>query len=187
MSFNTLAGHFLIATPALKDPLFYKSVIYICQHDKEGALGVVINKTSGISYTELFAQMGIITTKEKPFSQVALSCGPVDIDYGLVLHNSKNNRWQSTLHTTGNIKLTSSKDILDDIAADNFNANYLIGLGYSGWSAGQLEEEIMENSWLTCPANSDIIFNDPIEDKFDKTCKLLGINWANLSLVAGHA
>lgn len=186
-TFNSLKNHFLIATPALQDRVFTKALIYICQHDNQGALGVIINKTIAMSYHELLSQIGFNNLHNKQFTQPVLSGGPVDIDCGVVLHNSQNNHWQSTLETSEQIKLTSSKDILEDIANNNFSSDYLIGLGYSGWSAGQLENEIIDNAWLTCPANQKILFKDNIKDKFDNTCKLLGINWVNLSTEIGHA
>ena len=183
----SLKHHFLIATPALQDSYFQKSLIYICDHTQDGAMGVIINKRSQVSYGDIMGQLGIKEIKPNLFKQVAISGGPVDINHGFVIHNATDKDWKGTIDTGDNVKLTSSKDILDDIATSTFSSDYFIGLGYSGWGAGQLESEILENSWLTCPADESIIFNPNYEDKFDLTCKKMGINWVNLSMMAGHA
>ncbi len=182
-----LSHHFLVATPALQDIFFKKSVIYICEHSEHGAMGIIINKLTDFTYGEIMQQLELKNIDDKMFQYHALSGGPVEIDHGFVLHNDTQGNWKSTLDTGKGIRLSSSLDILADIAQDRFQGDFLIGLGYSGWSAGQLEEEITQNAWLTCPADPEIIFMRNIEDKFEKTCERMGINWNNLSSSVGHA
>lgn len=184
MVFETLKNHFLIAMPGLKDPRFFQSVTYICEHDNRGAMGIRINKSAGISYDELFSQLQL--NRQFGNSSPLLAGGPVNTERGFVLHTSEKT-WTSTQTISDDISLTGSKDILEDIANHQGPHELLIALGYAGWNAGQLEEEIGQNSWLTVPADKHIIFNTPIEQRWHASAKQLGIDLHLLCSQAGHA
>lgn len=183
----SLKNTLLIATPILQDGIFDKSLIYICEHNEEGTLGVIVNKTTSLSYGDIMEQIGIQGFDQSLFNQASFFGGPVDIDHGFVLHHKTDKTWQASMDTGNELILTSSKDILDSIANQQFDQKYLIGLGYAGWYQGQLEKEISENAWLTCEADEDIIFDTKNEEKLKKTCEKIGIDWSNLSSNIGHA
>jgi putative transcriptional regulator len=181
-----LTGHFLIAMPAMADPYFAKSVAYVCEHNENGALGIVINRPIDMKLDDLFEQIRIdLKDRELGNSPVHFG-GPVQIDRGFVLHQPIG-QWQSTIVVSGDTALTTSKDILEATARGEGPRKMLVSLGYAGWSPGQLEQEISQNAWLTVAAADGIIFDLPAEDKRIAAMGLLGVDFASLSEEAGHA
>lgn len=181
-----LTGHFLIAMPAMTDPYFARSVTYICEHNPQGAMGVVINRPIEMSLDDLFDQIHLeISDKDLGQSSVHFG-GPVQIERGFVLHQPVGH-WSSSISVDGQTALTTSKDILEASALGVGPEKMLVALGYAGWSAGQLEEELAQNAWLTVPADEAVIFDTPSDQKFDAAIRLLGIDLASLAEEAGHA
>lgn len=183
-SFSSLKHHFLIAMPALKDSSFEHSVTYICSHDDEGAMGIVINQPTELDLSEVLEQLDI--EGAHGHDRIVLLGGPVHQDHGFILHKDKGD-WRSTLSVTDNIHVSTSKDILTSLAQGTGPSDYKVALGYAGWSAGQLEQELIDNSWITVEASEDIIFNTPEDQMYQAALKLLGIDEGFLSADAGHA
>ena len=181
-----LNNHFLIAMPSLNDGSFSQSVTYICEHDDNGALGITINKPSEITLGEVFEQLGIKNADTQTAAQNVFIGGPVHQDRGFILH-SPTGHWDSSLEVTDDICLTTSKDIIQAIAKNQGPEHTLIALGYAGWGPGQLEDELSVNAWLNCQANKDIIFNTPVENRWQQAAQLLGIDLQLLSHDTGHA
>ncbi|HZV53419.1 MAG TPA: YqgE/AlgH family protein [Rhodocyclaceae bacterium] len=186
----SLTHHFLIAMPAMADPNFSRTLTYICEHNAEGALGVIVNRPMDMSLATLFERVNIpLEANESAagFAEMPVYFGgPVQTDRGFVLHRPSGD-WQSTLKVSDDIGLTSSRDILQTMSETGEPHDVLITLGYSGWSAGQLEWELSQNAWLTVAATPQIIFGLPPEERLPAAMQLLGIDFANLSEVAGHA
>lgn len=181
-----LTGHFLIAMPAMTDPYFSKSLTLICEHNADGAMGVVVNRPIDMPLKALFEQLSL-DLQDHPLATAAVHFGgPVQTERSFVLHQAAG-AWQSTLAVKGDIALTTSRDILEAIANGNGPEKALVTLGYAGWGAGQLEQEISLNAWLSVPANSPVIFDLPDADKLDAALKLLGVDFGQLSEGAGHA
>ncbi|MBI5919841.1 MAG: YqgE/AlgH family protein [Nitrosomonadales bacterium] len=186
MSNLNLSHHFLIAMPAMQDPYFAKSLTYICEHNDEGAMGIVVNRPISLTLGELFEQINIpLNQPELAETQVHFG-GPVQTERGFVLHESTG-AWQSTLKVNDHIELTTSRDILQAVGEGNGPHQLLITLGYAGWGQGQLEEELSQNAWLTVPANERILFDLPPERRYAAAMALLGVDYATLSEDAGHA
>ena len=183
---NSLSNHFLIAMPTLDDPNFHHTTTYICEHNEDGALGVVINRPLEIQLGEILVHMDITTDIEAIRNQTVYMGGPVQSDRGFVLHEPVGN-WEATLQVTDTIGITSSRDILDDIAKGEGPEHAIITLGYAGWGAGQLEQELADNTWLSGPASSKIVFETPSEERWLAAAALLGIDLNLLSSDAGHA
>ena len=183
---NSLSNHFLIAMPTLDDPNFHHTTTYICEHNEDGALGVVINRPLEIQLGEILVHMDITTDIEAIQNQTVYMGGPVQSDRGFVLHEPVGN-WEATLQVTDTIGITSSRDILDDIAKGEGPEHAIITLGYAGWGAGQLEQELADNTWLSGPASSKIVFETPSEERWLAAAALLGIDLNLLSSDAGHA
>ena len=181
-----LTNHFLIAMPQLNGSYFGKSVIYMWQHGEDGALGIVVNLPLQLKLKEIFSQLEISVQLPESGEEPVLSGGPVETDKGFILHDDQRN-WASTLHITDDISITTSKDILDDISRGEGPENYLVALGCAGWSAGQLEQEITGNSWVTCPASKDIIFSREFTRKPDMAAATLGFNMAQMTTDVGHS
>lgn len=182
---DSLRGHFLIATPVIESGLFKQTVIYICEHGEAGAMGIVINKPLDLQLADIFEHLNIqplLSHDEVP----VMAGGPVKVDRGFVLH-SPDRTFDATLKVNTNVWLTTSKDVLADIAAGSGPDKHLVALGYAGWSAGQLEQEIAENSWLTVTADETILFEIPIKKKFESAGNLLGIDIRLLPQQAGHS
>lgn len=186
-STDYLINHFLIAMPRLDDANFSQSVTYICEHNAEGAMGVTINRPSDILLQDILEQIQIKAINAEIGHQAIYYGGPVQTDRGFILHNKTERQWDASLDITDDIQLTSSKDILEAIANDQGPEKALITLGYAGWGNGQLEQEIANNFWLSCPADSAIIFDTPIEKRWESAASLLGIDLQLLSNDAGHA
>ena len=183
---NNLTGYFLLAMPSMTDPTFAKSVTLICEHNEKGALGLMLNRPIDMSVEMLLNNLELPTCNPSVKDRQVLLGGPVQTERGFVLHSPLGD-WQTTMRVFDNIGLTTSKDILTALAAASEPTQWLITLGYAGWSAGQLEDELANNAWLTVPANASIIFDTPLEDRFDAAVNLLGIDFSNLSMTAGHA
>lgn len=182
--FSSLKDHFLIAMPSLKDSAFDRSVTYICSHDEHGAMGIVINNPTELNLSEVLEQLEI--TGSHGHDKPVLLGGPVHQEHGFVLHQEQGN-WRSTFSVTDEIHLSTSKDILSSIAKGTGPSRYNIALGYAGWDAGQLEQELLDNTWLTVKANNEVIFNTPEKEIYQSALQLLGINESFLSSDAGHA
>jgi putative transcriptional regulator len=185
-SSTSLKDHFLLAMPGLDSGLFSGSITYICEHGEAGAMGIVINQPLDLSLVEIFDHLDIATASDFR-DQPVLSGGPVQIDHGFVLHPGGGQPWDSSLRVTDDIQLTTSQDILKAIASGTGPEEFVIALGYAGWSAGQLEEEVASNSWLTLPADKRIIFHTPIEQRVATAAAALGIDMNLLTTQAGHA
>lgn len=183
---SDLSNHFLIAMPALEDTNFYRTVTYICEHNKDGAMGIVINRPLDINLGDILEQMELPISAQGGCKQVVFSGGPVQTERGFVLHNASSS-WDSTLQITPDISITTSRDILEAIAADKGPEQSLVALGYAGWGGGQLEEEMSANAWLSGPADSQIIFNLPPQERWQAAAKLLGVDMNLMSGEAGHA
>jgi putative transcriptional regulator len=185
-SSDCLRDHFLLAMPCLNEGIFSHSITYICEHGESGAMGIVINQPLDLSVGEIFDHLQIESLTD--FDELpVLAGGPVQIDHGFVLHRNCEKTWEASLKVTPEITLTTSRDILRAIAADEGPPDHLIAQGYEGWAAGQLEQELAENSWLTLPADSDIIFSTPTEGRLAAAAALLGIDMNLISVEAGHA
>ncbi|MBU0581819.1 MAG: YqgE/AlgH family protein [Alphaproteobacteria bacterium] len=187
-----LEDQFLIAMPGMKDDRFARSVIYVCAHSDEGAMGLIINQTQQMLFPDLLVQLGILNEQEairlpaETRDFVVRNGGPVDRSRGFVLH-SGDYTVESSLPVSEDICLTATVDILRAISAGRGPRLALMALGYSGWGAGQLEGEIAENGWLTCPASPDLLFDADIDRKYDRILASIGIDLAHLSNMAGHA
>jgi putative transcriptional regulator len=186
----SLTHHFLIAMPAMTDPNFARTLTYVCEHNAEGALGIIVNRPTEMSVGELFERVEIKLEAGEPSQRFgALPVyfgGPVQTDRGFVLHRPGGS-WQSTLNVNSEIALTSSRDVLQMMGCAGEPAQVLVSLGYAGWSAGQLEWELAQNAWLTVEAEPTVIFDLPPEERLPAAMQLLGVDFANLSEVAGHA
>ncbi len=186
MSSINLTHHFLIAMPSMADPYFAKSLTYVCEHNDQGALGVVVNRPIDMTLQALFERLSL-TLKHKDLSDAPIYFGgPVQTDRGFVLHEPAGN-WQSTLRVRDAIGLTTSKDILEAVGRGEGPRKLLVTLGYAGWSAGQLEHELGQNAWLTVEAKDAIIFDLPSEERLAAAMELLGVDYARLADSAGHA
>lgn len=183
---DLLANHFLIAMPSLADANFARSVTLICEHSVEGCMGIVINRLTDLHLSDIFDQLGIAPDKASHANDVVYLGGPVQSNRGFVLHEPLG-EWESTLPVTDRFGVSTSRDILEAIAENRGPEKFIVALGYAGWGAGQLEREITENSWLSGPANRDIIFNLPVEQRWKAAAQLVGVDLATLSSEAGHA
>lgn len=183
---SSLEGHFLIAMPAMGDPNFNETVTFICKHDVEGALGIVINRPTDMRVGEIFRQLSLEVVAEDEAERPVLAGGPVHRDRGFVLHRSAQH-YQSTLTAPGGIRLTASADVLSAMAAGEGPDPALVALGYAGWESGQLEAEVAANAWLSAPADPGIIFDTPFEQRWAAAAGLLGVDLAQLANYAGHA
>ena len=185
-----LANHFLIAMPSMLDPMFGGTVIYLCEHNADGALGVIINKPTDMTMEVLFERIDLkleIRPNQRLMAEKPVMFGgPVQVERGFVLHTPLD-QFSSMIRVTDEIALTTSKDILEAVASGKGPGKFLVSLGCAGWSAGQLEDEIIKNGWLTVDADPSIIFDLPIAERFVAAVKLLGIDPMMLTGEAGHA
>jgi len=182
----SLNNHFLIAMPALSDPNFHRTATLICEHNEDGALGIIINRPLGINLGDILEHMDIKAGSEAIASQPVFMGGPVQGDRGFVLHEPLGN-WDATLKVTENTGVTSSRDILEAIVQGAGPDKTFITLGYAGWGPGQLEEEIAANAWLSGPASSRIVFDVSYEQRWEAAAALIGVDLKLLSGDAGHA
>ena len=181
-----LTHHFLIAMPNMADPHFSKTLTYICEHNEQGALGLVINRPLDMTLAQLLDQVSIPISSARCEAIPVHFGGPVQTDRGFVLHSPVGN-WQSTLSISAGIGLTTSKDILQAIAGGEGPRHMLITLGYAGWAPGQIEQELAQNAWLTVAARDDVMFDMPAAQRLAAAMKMLGVDYASLSESAGHA
>jgi putative transcriptional regulator len=181
-----LTHHFLIAMPAMTDPYFSKTLTYICEHNEQGALGIVINRRIDLDFEALFAQIKIPLENQALAAMPIHYGGPVQMDRGFVLHQPAGD-WQSSLKVSDGIALTTSKDILEAVGRGEGPAKLFVSLGYAGWEAGQLEHELAQNAWLTVPAEPSLIFDEPEESRLAAAMQILGVDFASLADEAGHA
>jgi putative transcriptional regulator len=186
-----LTNQFLIAMPGMADPMFAGSVIYLCEHSEQGALGLVINKPVDIKLKNLFEKVELSLTREDIADAPVYFGGPVHTERGFVLHDrasAEASPYSSTLSVAGGaLDMTTSKDVLEALAGGAGPRRVLVTLGYSGWGAGQLEDELSRNGWLTVDADPSVIFDTPIEQRYDRALGLLGFDPRMLSQEAGHA
>ncbi len=183
---NNLTGHLLIAMPAMMDPNFARTVTYICEHGDQGALGIVVNRPLDIDLGDVFAQLKLENCNAEMSSRPVLHGGPVHMERGFVIHEAED-CWENSTIVKDSIQVTTSRDILIAMADGRGPKRATVALGYAGWGAGQLEEEISANSWLNTPADGRIIFDTPFEDRWQQSADLLGIDLSMISPEAGHA
>jgi len=179
--------HFLIAMPNLMDPHFHQSVTYICMHTEEGAMGIVINRPLNLKLGEILLHMELDTHDPTVEDQPVYDGGPVQREHGFVLHRPEQGDWDAMFNHNNDICVTTSRDILVSIAEGNGPQDTLVALGYAGWQAGQLEQEVAENAWLSIPADADLLFNTPIEQRWQAAASRLGVDLSLISNQAGHA
>ena len=189
-----LDGQMLIAMPAMNDERFVRTLIYVCAHSSEGAMGIVVNQPAGnIKFPDLLVQLEVIPASERielpgrAEDVKVLKGGPVETGRGFVLHSADYFIENSTLPIDEGICLTATLDILKAIARGNGPASAILALGYAGWAPGQLEHEIQENGWLHCAADPELIFGPDIGGKYEKALRKIGIDLGQLSSEAGHA
>ena len=181
-----LTGQLLIAMPSMMDPNFYRTVTYVCEHNEHGALGLVINRPLDFDLAEVFDQLSLNKTDDELANTPILRGGPVELERGFVIHDSAA-EWESTTSVGDAIQVTTSQDILSAMAAGNGPKRAIVVLGYAGWGAGQLENEIVENAWLSAPGSPHIVFDTPYEQRWEEAAGLLGVDLATMSTDAGHA
>jgi len=206
-----LTHHFLIAMPGLEDATFAKSVVYLCEHSERGALGLVINKPSDLSMTGLFEKVDLPLYRQDLINAPVLQGGPVHTERGFVLHEAmiahpsdatteadalsavsdsapaQESVYASTMVIPGGLEMTTSKDVLEALSTGAGPRRVLVSLGYAAWGEGQLESELAENNWLTVGADAHVIFDTPIEQRYERAMKLLGLEPWMLSNDVGHS
>jgi len=192
---DSLQDHFLIAMPSMKDGIFERSVIYICEHNNDGAMGIIINLPVNISIDELLSQTieadlddeaAALAEPKTTIDKPVFKGGPVSEDRGFVLHTAYPG-FSSSLQINDELMITSSLDVLATLGTNKQPDNYIVALGYSGWTKGQLEQEIADNSWLTINADEDILFNVPVHQRWEQAVNKIGIDVSQLSNEVGHS
>lgn len=190
-----LTNHFLIAMPGLEDTLFSKSVVFVCEHSARGALGLVINKPMDIRMAALFGKVDLPLMRSDLTDKPVFQGGPVQVDRGFVLHEAlfsaaekpEQSLYASTMFIPGGLEMTTSKDVLEAISSGSGPRRVLVSLGYSAWGEGQLETELSQNSWLTVDADQAVIFDTPVEQRYERALALLGLQSWMISTQVGHA
>ena len=187
-TFPSLANHFLVAMPELRDPNFFQTVTLICQHDANGAIGIVVNRPmESLRLGDVLSQLELKANKDNSHLEDPVYVGgPVHNEVGLVLHEGVG-QWQSTIEISARMGLTSSRDVLESIASGVGPDHALLSLGYAGWGANQLESEIHQNSWLTVEADPELIFSTPFQERWKKAIESIGLDLHRLASGAGHA
>ncbi|CAD83322.1 putative transcriptional regulator [Candidatus Blochmanniella floridana] len=187
---TNLQNHFLVAMPTLQDPLFKKSVVYICEHNDTGAMGIVINKpVEKYTVETILKNLKITSTQRDPSVQLnhpVFSGGPLLNDRGFILHTPQTG-FGSSINISSQTMITTSKDILETLGTPNQPKNILVALGYSGWTKGQLEQELIESTWIAVPADETILFHTPIFNRWNAAAKIIGVNMYNMNSQTGHA
>jgi putative transcriptional regulator len=181
-----LTNQFLIAMPALQDPNFHRTVTYLCAHNNEGAMGIVINRPLDLNLGDVLDHMSIEVDNIQVNDMMVLQGGPVQRDRGFVIHEPAG-EWDAVLTVGDDIGVATSRDILTAVAHGDGPKRAVVALGYAGWGAGQLEHEVLQNAWLSGPADSSIIFDLPYEERYESAARLLGVDLDRLSGEAGHA
>jgi putative transcriptional regulator len=180
-----LNNQFIIAMPNLADPNFFHTVTYLCQHNEEGALGIVINRSAEMKLGEIFKQMNIHVTSTGAAETPVFAGGPVQQERGFVLH-TPGGGWDATMVVSESISLTTSRDVIEAIAAGKGPEQYLVALGYAGWGEGQLEQEILANAWLNTPYSKHVLFDTPINMRWRAAAGQIGVDINQLTTPAGH-
>jgi putative transcriptional regulator len=183
---NSLNNHLLIAMPGMADPNFSTTVTLVCEHNDEGALGIVVNRPSNLDLGGLFQQLSVEDADEKIASTPVLDGGPVARERGFVLH-TPSEEYDSSVSVSKDIQLTLSRDVLDSLAAGTGPDRSVVALGYAGWEPGQLEAEMLQNTWLTVPATPELIFDVPFEERWASAAESMGVDIKKISPHAGHA
>ena len=183
---ESLTNHFLIAMPTLADPNFVHTVTYVCEHNENGAMGIVINRPLELALDDVLGHMEIQASASVDATEPVFSGGPVQPEHGFVVH-SPVGVWDSSMRITEEIAVTTSRDILAAIAHGEGPKEHLVALGYAGWGAGQLEQEMGDNAWLSGPADRRILFETPVEERWSAAAALLGVDLRLLSNEIGHA
>ena len=183
---NYFNNRFLIAMPTLEDPTFQKTVTLVCEHSEEGALGLIVNRLSDHSLGELLQQLGHLKVDTDKFNIPIYTGGPVQPERGFVLHSGEG-EWESSLCVAEGLYVSTSKDVMDAIAVGEGPKKYMITLGYAGWGENQLEEEMIDNAWISIPATADIIFDTESDDRWSKAASTIGVDLATMSNMVGHA
>jgi putative transcriptional regulator len=187
MSANeSLKNQLLIAMPSLEDPNFSRTVTYICEHAEQGAMGIVLNRPTELRLVDMLKHMEIDGDYGAIEQQIVFAGGPVETERGIVLHSSGHS-WDATMPVSGEISVTTSRDILEAMVHGEGPARSLVALGYAGWGAGQLEDEMQRNAWLSGPSDPSVVFDLPPEQRWDAAARLLGVDIRLLSSEAGHA
>ncbi|HAS1961165.1 TPA: YqgE/AlgH family protein [Enterobacter cloacae] len=184
-----LQHHFLIAMPALQDPIFRRSVVYICEYNEDGAMGIIINKPlENLQVEGILEKLKITAEARLPeirLDKPVMLGGPLAEDRGFILHTPP--IFSSSIRISDNTVITTSRDVLETLGTAEQPSEVLVALGYASWEKGQLEQEILDNAWLTAPADMNILFNTPIADRWRDAAKLIGIDILTMPGVAGHA
>ncbi|HET8941474.1 MAG TPA: YqgE/AlgH family protein [Rudaea sp.] len=183
---SNLANHFLIAMPSMRDPGFRRGVTFMCQYGEDGAMGLLINRLSEYRLGDVLAQINLKCDSSQISNAPVLIGGPVQPERGFVLH-APHGTWESSYKISERLCVTTSRDVLAAIAAGEGPSQALIALGYSGWTAGQIDSELKENAWLTASADENILFHTPLERRWEESAALVGVNIASLTGYAGHA
>lgn len=183
---RSLTNQLLIAMPGMQDPNFASTVTLICEHNADGALGIIINRPLDLKLGGLFEQLDLGSEDEEIVNAPVLAGGPVGVERGFVLHDSTT-VYENSLSVSNDIRLTVSRDIIDDMAGGKGPDKCLVALGYAGWSAGQLEDEILANSWINVPATASLVFDIPFSDRWEEAAESLGIDLSRMGPEAGHA
>ncbi len=172
--------------PNLADTNFSHTVSYLCQHNEEGALGIIINRPTSMNLGDILQQMGIETESETIRATPVFAGGPVQQERGFIIHSKDTTEWDSSIPTSETIALTSSKDILKAIADGEGPDRFIVALGYAGWGEGQLEKEIINNAWLNSPCEEEILYETPVNQRWDAAVKQIGIDINQMASTAGH-
>ena len=183
---DSLTNQLLVAMPGMLDPNFSTTVTLICEHNDDGALGIVINRPTTLRLGGLFEQLAVPYADPETAATPVLAGGPVGTERGFVLHGP-GRTYENTLVVSDDISLTLSRDVIDAIAKGDGPEQTLVAVGYAGWEAGQLEQEMLANSWLSVPATPEIVFDTPFADRWDSAARTLGIDIASMTPDAGHA
>ncbi|WP_084004705.1 YqgE/AlgH family protein [Terasakiispira papahanaumokuakeensis] len=183
---DSLCDHFLLAMPQMQDSNFSQTLTYLCEHNDQGAMGIVVNQTMPLQLGEVLDQLNIEADRCLHRDMQVLKGGPVHSDRGFVLHDG-GSHWKSSMTVTESLSMTTSLDILEAIGRNQGPQRFIIALGCAGWEAGQLEKELMENTWLTCPAWESALFDLPLEHRLDAAAQRLGVELSLLSGQIGHA
>jgi len=185
-----LQHHFLIAMPSLQDPFFKRSVVYLCEHNEEGAMGLIINKPmENLTVEGILKKLKISADDRDPairLDKPVFTGGPLAEDRGFILHSAQRT-FTSSIRVSDNTVITTSRDVLESIGTASQPKNVLVALGYCAWEKDQLENELMENAWLTTPANSNILFQTPIAERWREAARSIGVDIHNMASDAGHA
>jgi putative transcriptional regulator len=186
MRTTSLANQFLLAMPNMLDANFHRTVVFVCQHDKDGATGLVLNRPSDMAVGDVLRQMELPARDGVAAAKLVYVGGPVASDRGFVLH-SGDQQYQSSFRVAPNLTVTTSRDVLAAIAEGHGPSEFLFALGYAGWGAGQLEGELRANAWLNTPCDNQLIFRMPPAERYEAAAALLGVTIAQLNPVAGNA